>query len=161
MRIQSRPWIGAVAAVAVLAVAASAATAHQARPAKIVQLSYYEDREDGHRYNLQAHALRTDGLKFSARRGGRRITAEARLNENLTDTDLPGQARHPWVPKRNGAGKRLIRAVVHKLHSKGEVALHILARGIGGNDFARMRIVLSECSFDPPLYPDPDCEVQP
>jgi hypothetical protein len=157
-----RTRILALLAVAVGFTALVAASdASLARPPKVVQVSYYEDREDGRRYNLQAHALRTDELTFSVRRDGRRFVAEAKLNERISDTDLHGEARHPWVPVRNRAGKRLIRAFVDKLYDKGEVRVRIRVRGNGIKDFASVRIVLSECSTDPPLYPDPDCEVKP
>jgi hypothetical protein len=153
--------------LALLALAVGCATvvapsdARHVRPPKVVQVSYYEDREDGRRYNLQAHALRADALKFSVRRGGRRIVADAKLNERISDTDLQGEARHPWVPVRNGAGKRLVRAVVDKLHGNGQLRLRIRVQGNGIRDVVRVRIVLSECSTDPPLFPDPDCEVEP
>ena len=157
-----RTWTLAALAVAVASVTVvGPSDARQVRPPKVVQVSYYEDREDGRRYNLQAHALRTDALKFSVRRGGRRIVADAKLNERISDTDLQGEARHPWVPIRNSAGKRLVRAVVDKLYGNGKVRLRIRAQGNGVRDSVRVRIVLSECSTDPPLYPDPDCEVEP
>ena len=145
---------------ALLSFAASTQARGGADP-KVVQLSYYEDREDGRRYNLHAHAKRTEALAFSIRRAGHRIVAEARLNERLSDTDLRGEARHPWVPKRDRAGGRLIKTVADKLHANGKVRVRIRAKGDGGVDDVRVRILLSECSTDPPLYPDPDCEVKP
>jgi hypothetical protein len=158
----TRTWTPVLLALAVgCATVAGLTDARHVRPPKVVQVSYYEDREDGRRYNLQAHALRTDALRFSVRRSGRRFAAEARLNESISDTDLRGEARHPWVPVRNTAGKRLVRAVVDKLHGNGQVRLRIRVRGNGIRDSVRVRIVLSECNTDPPLYPDPDCEVKP
>jgi hypothetical protein len=135
--------------------------ARQVRPPKVVQVSCYEDREDGRPYNLQAHALRTDALTFSVRRGGRRIAAEAKLNESISDTDLRGEARHHWVPVRNRAGRRLVKTVADRLHGNGQVRLRIRVRGNGIRDSMPVRIVLSECNTDPPLYPDPGCEVKP
>jgi hypothetical protein len=158
----TRTWTLAVIALAVgCTTLAGPSDARQVRPPKLVQVSYYEDREDGRRYNLQAHALRTDDLTFSVRRDGRRIVAAAKLNKRISDTDLQGEARHPWVPVRNNAGKRLIRAVVDKLYDNGEVRLRIRLKRGGISDRARVRIVLSDCSTDPPPYPDPDCEVKP
>jgi hypothetical protein len=163
MRIRMRGLVLGLSALigTVLLGSVGSSEARFVRPPKLVQVSYYEDREDGRRYNLQAHALRTDALKFSVRRGGKRIAADAKLNESISDTDLRGEARHPWVPVRNTAGKRLVRAVVDKLYGNGEVRLRIRLKGNGINDTEKVRIVLAECSTDPPLYPDPDCEVRP
>jgi hypothetical protein len=158
----TRTWTLALIALAAgFATVARLSDARQVRPPKVVQLSYYEDREDGRRYNLQAHALRADALTFTVRRGGHRMIADAKLNESISDTDLRGEARHPWVPIRNRAGKRLVRAVADKLHGNGQVRLRIRVQGKGIRDSVRVRIVLSECSTEPPLYRDPDCEIKP
>jgi hypothetical protein len=52
-------------------------------------------------------------------------------------------------------------AVADRLHGNGQVRLRIRVRGNGIRDSMPVRIVLSECNTDPPLYPDPGCEVKP
>jgi hypothetical protein len=64
------------------------------------------------------------------------------------------------VPVRNRAG-RLVKAVADRLHGNGQVRPRIRVRGNGIRDSMPVRIVLSECNTDPPLYPDPGCEVKP
>jgi hypothetical protein len=50
---------------------------------------------------------------------------------------------------------------VDKLYGNEEVRLRIRLKRNGINDNAKVRIVLADRSTDPPLYPDPDCEVRP
>jgi hypothetical protein len=65
------------------------------------------------------------------------------------------------VPVRNGAGRHLIRAVADKLDDNGEVRLRVRVERNGIRDVVRVRIVLSDCAVDLPLYPGPFCEVRP
>lgn len=150
-------------AAALLAIAAPAA-AGPAPPTpdkpKLVQL-YYAEVDDGSspRYRLHGHARHTESLRFKVRYRGKAAAAGSRYDKSITETDLRGEAKHPFVVRRDRGGRRALKLIRKALAKRGVAKVRVRARGEGGVDSARLRIVLSRCSLEPPFYPV-DCEVR-
>jgi hypothetical protein len=126
----------------------------------VVQLSYSEVNDGSSpRYRLQGFARRTDSLTFRTRSRGKTATARSRYNKSITDTDLRGDARHPFVLQRKGGGRRVLKLIRGALSERGVAKVRVRAKGEGGVDSVRLKIVLAECSQEPPFYPV-DCEVR-
>jgi hypothetical protein len=128
---------------------------------KLVQLSY-EESDDGSSppKALSAFFRRADAVKFVTRHHGRRARGDSRYNDSITDTDLRGEARHPWRLIRRGGGKRVLKLIHRSLVDNGEAKVRVIARGGGRRTVDNVRIVLADCAQDPPLYPV-SCEVRP
>ena len=62
--------------------------------------------------------------------------------------------------QRKDGGRRVLKLVRQALDGRGVAKLRLRVRGDGGVDALRLRIVLANCSQEPPLYPV-DCEVRP
>lgn len=151
---------GVVVALAILlgttltgsAAARSSDRAH-ARP-DLIQVDY-EESDDGsspHR-QLSAFAKRADAITFSIRLGGSRVTADSRFDEDVTDTDLHGESSHPWVLSRDGDGQRILRRIHNSLRNRGAVNVRVRAAGASAVETTKVRIVLADCTQDPPFYP--------
>jgi hypothetical protein len=132
----------------------------QRRGPKVVQLQFSSGRGVGEK-SLQAYAYRTEVLRFRASYEGERATADSRYRENVTDTDIDarGEARHPWELLKRGGGRQVLQMTRQSLRERGSAIVRVLAHGNGKLDDVRVRIELSECSQDPPLYPI-SCEVE-
>ncbi len=105
------------------------------------------------------YARRADSLRFKVRYRGRTASAGSRYDESITDTDLRGDARHPFVIRRDRAGRRVLKLIRKALARRGVAKVRVRARGPGGADSERLRIALRRCSIEPPFYPV-DCEVR-
>jgi hypothetical protein len=104
--------------------------------------------------------MRTAELRFGTFYNGHRAGAPGKYRPHITDTDLHGRrAKHPWVPDRDRGGRRLIRLVHRSLRHRGRAKVRVHARGGGLVDFVPVRIDLSECTSDPPLFPV-SCEIK-
>lgn len=143
-----------------LAMAIAAQPAVAADGPSLVQVSY-EESDDGSSppFNLSAYGKKIDALRFTTRYGGERASGEAKFNGSITDTDLNGEASHPWSLIRKGEGKRVIKLVHKQLFETGVAKVRIRARGDGEHLDQTVEIRLSECSQDPPFYPV-SCEVE-
>ena len=132
----------------------------QRRGPKVVQLSFSSGRGVGEK-SLQAFAYRTEVLRFRTSYEGERATADSRYRPNVTDTDIDakGEARHPWELLKKGDGKQVLKMTRQALRERGTAVVRVLAHRDGKLDDVRVRIKLSECSQDPPLYPI-SCEVE-
>jgi hypothetical protein len=150
--------------IAVLAAAQATAGEQDGRGGergpKVVQLQFSSGRGVGEK-SLQAYAYRTEVLRFRTSYDGDRETADSRYRENVTDTDVDarGEARHPWEMLKKGGGKQVIRMIRQSLRDRGVAVVRVLAHGGDKLDDPRVRIELSECSEDPPIYPI-SCEVK-
>ena len=137
------------------------ARAHErAAGPRLVQLSY-EESKDGtsKRYNLSAYAHKADRVTFAVRKHHRRLTATARYNSHVTDTDLkPEDASHPWEIVRKGGGKKVLRKVRRALRHHGATTVRVIAQRGDKRDKAKVRVVVADCTQDPPLYPL-SCEI--
>jgi hypothetical protein len=142
-----------------LAMAIAAQPAAAASGPNLVQVSYAES-DDGSSppFDLSANGKGIDALRFTTRYGGERASGESKL-DNAVDTDLNGEARHPWSLIRKGDGKRVIKLVHKQLFETGVAKVRIRARGDGEHLDQTVEIRLSECSQDPPFYPV-SCEVE-
>jgi hypothetical protein len=149
-----------VIAGALVALAMAAPPAMAAGGPELVQVSY-EESDDGSSapFDLSAYGRGIDALRFTTRYDGRRAGGEARLDDSITDTDLNGEARHPWKLIRRGEGKRVLKLVHDQLFETGVAKVRVRARGDGGRLDEAVEIQLAECSQDPPLYPV-SCEVE-
>jgi hypothetical protein len=127
----------------------------------VIQLSYFESSGDtGANRGLEAFARHTHAVRFATSLHGHEATAPGRYRPSITDTDIKGHnAKHPWSPNRKEGGKEVIRLVHKSLHERGFANVRLRARKSGDVDRVRVRIDLSECHSDPPLYPV-DCEVK-
>jgi hypothetical protein len=156
----------AIAIVATLGLLAGSADAeHRAgKGPELVQLSYDESNDgSSKRYNLSAYARRADAVTFSARLHHERLTAKAKFNESVTDTDLGnGPSSHPWEIVRKGNGKRVLRRIRRSLNREGMATVRVRIKGGGAGGTAKDRITIDamDCSMDPPLYPL-SCEIRP
>jgi hypothetical protein len=152
----------AVIGVVILALGAVAVAgaAGGAKP-KLVQLSY-EESDDGSSppKALSAYFRRAELVKFVTRYDGDRATGGSRYNDSITDTDLHGEARHPWRLIRRDGGKRVLKLIHAALVETGDARVKVIARGNGRRIVDRVLIVLADCSQDPPFYPV-SCEVRP
>ena len=131
------------------------------RPPRVIQLSYSES-DDGSspRRSRYAFSRRTDSLRFATRHGGVRATGRSRYKPQITDTDIRGEeARHPWALVRKGGGQRVLRLVHRSLRERGRAVVRVRAKRGGLLDDVRVRVDLSDCTRDPPLYPI-DCEAR-
>jgi hypothetical protein len=156
--------VGFVATSAALVAAAQApagkADGQGNRGPKVVQLQFSSGRGIGEK-SLQGYAYRTDVLRFRTSYEGERATADSRYRQNVADTDIDakGEARHPWELLKKGGGKQVIRMIRQSLRERGEAVVQIFAHRDGKVDDPRVRIELSECSEEPPIYPI-SCEVE-
>ncbi|MQA75740.1 MAG: hypothetical protein GEU88_15595, partial [Solirubrobacterales bacterium] len=109
-----------VASVAALAATGSAHEASSGPQPRVIQLSY-SDSKDGSfpRYRLMAFSRRTDDVRFATRFAGKRAKADARFSENITDTDIKGNAKHPFVLIRKGGGKRVMKLIRRAFDERG------------------------------------------
>jgi hypothetical protein len=132
----------------------------QASP-NVIQVSYSEtDGEPGPDRQLMAFSRHTTSLKFATSFHGTRVAAPGRYVDSITDTDLHGrQARHPWIPDRKHGGRGVMRLIGRSLDRRGFANVRVRAKNGDLLDSVRVRIDLSECSSDPPLYPV-DCEIR-
>ncbi len=130
----------------------------EAKP-DVVQVSY-EESDDGTspRRQLSAFARRADALSFAVRIHHERVAAGSAYDSHVTDTDLHGDAKHPWVLSRKRSGDEILRKIHKSLTHRGEVRVWIRAGGNGEVDKSRVTIKLAECTQDPPFYPV-SCEV--
>jgi hypothetical protein len=131
------------------------------RAPKLVQLSY-EESNDGSSppKALSAFFRRAEAVKFVTRHDGARARGDSRYNQSITDTDLHGEASHPWRLIRRGGGKRVLRLIHRSLVDTGEAKVRVIARGNGRRTVDKVLITLADCAQDPPLYPV-SCEVRP
>jgi hypothetical protein len=155
--------IVAVVLVAVASAVGPAATSGVAgggpQP-RVIQLSYSEVNDGTRpRLSLMAFSRRTDSVRFSTRYEGKQVTGDTRRDNSLTDTDIKGNAKHPFVLRRKQGGKRVVKLVRESLDERGEARVRIRAERGGDVDVIKLRIVLGRCSQDPPLFPV-DCEVE-
>jgi hypothetical protein len=157
--------IVALAVLVAVAMAGGEAAAHFAKVGggpqpRVIQLSYSEVNDGSRpRLNLMAFARRTDTVRLSTRYGGKQATADTRFDRSITDTDIKGNAKHPFVLRRKAGGKRVVKMVRKSLDERGEARVRIRAARGGRVDAIKLRIVLARCSQDPPLFPV-DCEVE-
>lgn len=157
--------IGVAALSIAVGLAAPAAVGHAthasggAQP-RVIQLSYSEVNDGSRpRLNLMAFSRRTDSVRLATRYQGKQATADTRFSKNITDTDIKGRAKHPFVLVRKRGGKRVVKLVRNSLADRGEARVRIRAARGGSIDAIKLRIVLARCSLDPPLFPV-DCEVE-
>ena len=162
--IEARFTVGAVLSMllcsAIVLAAGPSAAAGDGRP-EVIQLSYFESSGDqGPDRGLEAFARHTDALRFATGYRGRRAGAPGRYRSDITDTDIHGrEAKHPWMPDRKQGGRKVVRLVHQSLHERGFATVRLRARKGDESDHIRMRIDLSDCASDPPLYPV-DCEIR-
>ena len=152
---------GTAAAVALLlaaAVLASSAAAGSGKRAMadptLVQVAY-EESDDGtsaHR-QLSAFAEHASSVTFAVRIHHERVVAGATYDSHVTDTDLHGDAKHPWVLSRAGDGREVVGRIHDALRKQGEKTVWVRAAGDSGVDKRKVSIVLSGCTQDPPFYP--------
>jgi hypothetical protein len=128
---------------------------------RVIQLSYSEVNDGSRpRLNLMAFSRRTEAVGLATRYQGKQATADTRFSKNITDTDIKGnRAKHPFVLVRKRGGKRVVKLVRDSLADRGEARVRIRATRGGSVDAIKLRIVLTRCSLDPPLFPV-DCEVE-
>ena len=139
------------AGLAALAMAAQPAMA--AKGPKLVQVCYAETSDGSSEpFDLEANGYNIDALRFTTRYGGERASGEAKL-DNSTDTDLNGEARHPWSLIRKGDGKQVIKLVHAQLFETGVAKVRIRARGDGDHLDQAVEIRLADCSQRPALLP--------
>jgi hypothetical protein len=150
-----------VAGLLVVAGPVATSTAAPRHQPEVIQLSYSESSGDvGPNRRLEAFARHTDSLKFAVHYNGHRARVPGTYRSDITDTDIHGHgAKHPWVPDREHGGNRLIRLVHRSLDRRGFARVQVHAEGSQAEELAVVRIDLSRCTTDPPLYPV-DCEVR-
>jgi hypothetical protein len=160
MLIPGGRWIIAAGLTMLLAVATTTSAA-AASPPEVIQLSYFESSGDqGADRGLEAFARHTHAVRFATSFRGKTARAPGRYRDSITDTDIKGkQAQHPWTPNRKEGGGKVIRLVHRSLHGRGFAKVRVRARKNGAAVGVRVRIDLSKCASDPPLYPV-DCEVR-
>jgi len=148
-------------ALALGTASAGAAAESGGQPPKLVQLSYSES-DDGSspKRALYAFARRAEKVRFVTRYDGERATARSRYVSSITDTDLNGEARHPWALIRRNGGKQVLGLIHEALFASGSAKVMVVARGNGRKRERKVKILLAECTPDPPLYPV-SCEVKP
>lgn len=133
---RARAAIGAVlTAAAIAAVVVAPAGAGREAPPRILGLEYYEDREDGYRYNVVATVKRR-ATEVRARIGDRR--AEGRRSGHVSTTG-PGKL---WFFRERG----FVRAVREALEAEGMARVSVLAAGDAGTARKRCRL---ELEIDP------------
>jgi len=130
-------------------------------PPRVIQLSYGETPgQFGPDRVLEAFSRHTDGLRFSISYKGHRAGAPGNYRPDITDTDIHGRrAKHPWVPDRDRGGRRVVRLAHRSLRHRGRAKVKVHARSGVLVDVVRVRIDLSRCTSDPPLYPI-SCEIR-
>jgi hypothetical protein len=155
-----RICIGLLALVTALGLVGAAHAGGGGKP-KLVQLSY-EESDDGSSppKALSAYFRRAELVKFVTRYHGDRASGTSRYNDSITDTDLHGEARHPWRLIRRGGGKQVLKLIHAALVETGDARVKVIARGNGRRVVDRVLIVLADCSQDPPFYPV-SCEIRP
>jgi hypothetical protein len=102
---------------------------------RILALEYYEDREDGFRYNVVA-TVKGRATEVRARSGDTR--ARGRLSGHITTTG-PGKL---WFFR----GRSFVRAMRRDLADDGTARVGVAARGDGGQSRKGCRL---ELGFDP------------
>lgn len=126
---------------------------------RVIQLSYSRSDDGSTPHTvLQAFARRTKALRFSTAFHGRRASAPARFNSHVTDTDLHGQASHPWELEHGGPGGRVYELVRRSLAERRSAAVRVRARRGDRVDRVKLKIRVSKCAKDPPFYPL-DCTI--
>jgi hypothetical protein len=129
----------------------------------VIQVSYDESNDGSSPRRALFAFVRysTQSVDFATRYRGRSAKARTRYRPNVTDTDIHGRrARHPWALVREGGGRRVLRLIHNSLENRGFANVRARARRDGLLDDARVRIAVSRCAQDPPLYPL-SCEVRP
>jgi hypothetical protein len=140
-------------AVLALAVFATPASAASEKPKVVRALLEKGDRGNSFGYSLSANMKRTDAVTFKTRYLDERASGPARYNDNVTTTDLRGQAKHPWNLIRS-SGKDVIKLIRASLKATGEATVKIKAENDAGKSSkTKVTFALSECHMDPPLYP--------
>ena len=154
-----------VAAIAgsALALGAASGGAQQASAPKqprVIQL-HYAQVNDGTfpRLRLDAFSRRTDSVTLSTRFHGKKASGKTRFNKNVTDTDIKGNAKHPFELIRKQGGRRVVKFVKKSLAQRGTSNVKVRAERGGRVDAIKLKIVLAKCGKDPPLFPV-DCEVR-
>jgi hypothetical protein len=130
--------LGGVLAVSLFATATASAPANSARP-HILDLQYYEDLEDGPRYNLTA-TIKGDPADVRIRMGGR--TAVGRLSHQISPS---GQGKS-WFFRH----RVFVRAVRDKLERDGSATLDVGAFSQSASTIKRCTLVLQP----DPVYGD-------
>jgi hypothetical protein len=124
----------------------------------------YDESNDGSSPRRALYAFvryPTDTVTFATRYHGHSARGRTRYRSDITDTDIHGErASHPWALIRRGGGRRVFRLVHRSLRQRGFANVRARARRGALVDAGRVRIVLSRCAQDPPLYPV-SCEVRP
>lgn len=135
-----------VLCTALLATAAApaAALADDPIPPPDVRKVFFSHTEDGspREWKLDATVRFARTVRFRTRFDGRRAVAPGRQTE--------GGGRNQWIAR---GGQNVIPLIRDSLDARGFAKVAIAARGPGGRDRARVRIVLSDCHMDPPFYP--------
>jgi hypothetical protein len=127
-------------AAAVLAAALPAAAAGGSSRPHILDVQYYEDLEDGYRYNVAA-TIKGEPTAVSAQMG--RYTAKGRRSDNIGPASGGGK---DWFFRH----RSFVRAVRERLESTGTATLYVAASR--SNYSITKRCVLT---FEPdPVYGD-------
>jgi hypothetical protein len=137
----------------------AAASASELRPPKIIQLSYqrwYEEPGGSLGAFARGHP---DSLAFATRYRGRQATVPAKQTDTV-DTNLPRCCDESWEPIRHQGAARVYRLIRKALDRRGVAKVRTRVKRGGLADVHRWRIVLAQCSQDPPSYPV-DCEIAP
>ena len=130
-------------------------------PPKLVQVSYAES-DDGSspKRSLQAYAKRAEAVKFATRFDGDSARGKAKYRESITDTDLNGEASHPWALVRRDGGGRVLKLIHRSLGAREKARVKVILKGKSERVVERVVIRVADCAQDPPLYPL-SCEIRP
>jgi hypothetical protein len=137
----------------------AAASASELRPPKIIQLSYaqwYEEPGGSLGAFARGHP---DSLTFATRYRGRQAIVPAKQTDTV-DTNLPRCCDESWEPIRHQGAARVYRLIRKALNRRGSAKVRTRVKRDGLAGVHRWRIVLAQCSQDPPIYPV-DCEIAP
>jgi hypothetical protein len=138
---------------------AAAASAFELRPPKVIQLSYaqwYEEPGGSLGAFARGHP---ESLTFATRYRGTQATVPAKQTDTV-DTNLPRCCDESWEPIRHQGAARVYRLIRRALNRRGVAKVRTRVKRGGLADVHRWRIVLAQCSQDPPSYPV-DCEIAP
>jgi hypothetical protein len=134
------------------------ASEQRSRPPKVIQLSYGQWYEEPGG-SLAAFARGSDSLRFTTRYRGRQASVPAKQT-GLFDTNLPRCCNQGWEPIRHQGAARVYRLIRKALNRRGVAKVRTRAKRDRHVEDQRWRIVLAQCSQDPPSYPV-DCEIAP
>jgi hypothetical protein len=137
---------------------AASASEQRSRPPKVIQLSYAQWYEEPGG-SLAAFARRPDSLTFTTRYRGRQASVPAKQT-GLFDTNLPRCCNQGWEPIRHQGAARVYRLIRKALNRRGVAKVRTRAKRDRHVEDQRWRIVLAQCSQDPPSYPV-TCEIAP